>query len=301
MKIFSIIIPFKNNTSTLKRLFDSIPKSDSIEILLIENSDSPLTREQIGIDREYILLNAKSSRYAGGARNVGVNHASGKWLIFADSDDFFSEQAFDVFNEYSNTEYDLIYFGCSSVYDDSLLPSDRHLSHMKILEDFQLGNVDEVYTKFYIVAPWAKMIKKEVVTENQIEFDEVIAANDIMFSTKVAFHSKCFHVDMRAAYIVTTRKGSLAHSWNEQILTSRFLVGIERNNFLKRNGYSELQVSIMVYLYRAFKNNFFLFLKFLFITIVNKQNIFIGYKNWFVTMKNIKKDENNKSKYIVND
>ena len=62
----SIIIPFKNSIDTLSRLFDSIPENDNIQIILVENCDVPHTKEELGIKRDFELLNAPSFKYAGG-------------------------------------------------------------------------------------------------------------------------------------------------------------------------------------------------------------------------------------------
>lgn len=301
MKKYSIIIPFRNTTRTLSRLFESIPDREDIEILLIENSDSPLTRSEIGIERDYILLNAPAKRYAGGARNVGVEHSSGEWLIFADSDDFFSEGAFDVFDKYQNSNYDLICFGCDSVYDDTLEPSDRHHMFNNIIKNYKAGNYEEIRARLYMVVPWAKMVRKSLVNEYNIRFDEVIAANDIYFSTLCGYYSKCFAADESQVYVVTTRKGSLANKWNDDILKSRFLVGLRRNKFLKQHGLSSYQVSVMIYLYKALCRSPKMFMSFLFESIKYKQNIFIGLGNWIGTFLRTSVNDRNKKKYIVNE
>lgn len=48
------------------------------------------------------LFLTKEGRGAGYARNTGLSHAKGKWIIFADADDFFYENAFVEFDKLSN-------------------------------------------------------------------------------------------------------------------------------------------------------------------------------------------------------
>ncbi len=298
MKDISIIIPFKNSIRTLPRLFNSIPDNDNIEIILVENSDIPLTKQQIGIDRDYKLLNAASQRYAGGARNVGIEASTGKWLIFADSDDFFSPDAFSIISNYLDSPFDLIYFGCDSVFDDTMQPSDRHKIFNGIVKDLSTGKYPEIRAKLYHVVPWAKMIRRNLIIENNIRFDEVIASNDIYFSTLCAYYSQKFSYNTAQIYIVTTRKGSLAYKWNKDILNARFMVALRRNKFLKTHNLGQYQVSVMQYFYKAAQIQPILILKFLYNSFQYKQNIFIGISNWLRTSNNIRKQEKKENKYI---
>lgn len=301
MKEISVIIPFKGNTSTLQRLFDSIPDKENVEIVLVENSDSPITKEKIGINRDYVLLNAISSRYAGGARNVGLEAATGKWVVFSDADDYFEKNAFEIFESYVDADYDLIYFGCNSVYDDTLQPSDRHLMFQGLVDGYLDGTIPEIKARLYQVVPWAKMIRRSLIEENSIRFDEVIAANDMYFATQVGYYAKSFHADNRPVYVVTTRRGSLANRWNYNILYSRYVVGLRRNQFLKQHNLSKYQVSVMIYLYKALEMSPKVFLQFVMIGIKYRQNLFVGFRNWFKTKKEVKAKETRTKDYIIKD
>ena len=299
MKKISVIIPFKDTIDTLSRLVNSIPVDDNIEIILVENSNNPHKKEDLGLSRDFIFLHANENRYAGGARNVGLEKSTGDWIVFADSDDFFEKNAFDIINEYIESKYDLIYFGCNSVYDDTLLPSDRHLIFQGIVDNFLSGNENEMKTRLYHVVPWAKIVRRSLVIEHNIRFDEVIAANDMYFSTLLAYHCKNFYADSRPIYVVTTRKGSLANRWNYDILKSRFVVGLRRNHFLKQHGLAKYQISVMVYLLKALNMSLSTFIEFICLSIKYHQNIFIGVNNWLKTKKRIDSSDKTKSKYIV--
>ena len=84
-KDFSVIVPcWRGAVHFLPKLLDSIPQKEGIEIIVVDNSVEPLQREEIGSDREIILLHSAPERHAGGSRNDGMDMAKGKWLIFAD-------------------------------------------------------------------------------------------------------------------------------------------------------------------------------------------------------------------------
>ena len=49
------------------------------------------------------VLFTKEGKGAGYARNIGLSHARGKWIIFADADDFFTADCFTILNEYMDS------------------------------------------------------------------------------------------------------------------------------------------------------------------------------------------------------
>src|SRR5690554_3964278 len=100
---FTIIIPHRDSLHFLPKLFSTLPKSDKIQILLIDNSDVSIKKEDIETDTEFELLYSSPERGAGGARNEGIEHAKGKWFIFVDADDYFTNDAFGTFYDYFNS------------------------------------------------------------------------------------------------------------------------------------------------------------------------------------------------------
>lgn len=66
-----------------------------IEVIIVDDDSDP---EKVdfedfpGSDRCYTqIIFTKEGKGAGYARNVGLRHAKAKWLIFADSDDYFND------------------------------------------------------------------------------------------------------------------------------------------------------------------------------------------------------------------
>ena len=96
-KDFSVIVPtWRGAIKYLPRLVDSIPNKKGIEIIVVDNSKESVSRAEIKSDREIILLHSAPERHAGGSRNDGMAIAKGKWLLFADSDDYYTCDAFDT-------------------------------------------------------------------------------------------------------------------------------------------------------------------------------------------------------------
>ena len=98
---YSIIIPHKNCPDLLNRCLGSIPLRDDIHIIIVDdNSDNDKKPQYDRNNMEIIFLDAEHSRGAGHARNVGLNRAKGKWLLFADADDYYCEHGFEILDKY---------------------------------------------------------------------------------------------------------------------------------------------------------------------------------------------------------
>lgn len=299
---YTVIIPHKDSVDSLFRLIKTIPNRDDLEIVIVDNSKVPLKIDDLKLSYRTNIKIAYSdnTKGAGCARNVGIRLSTGKWLLFADADDYYCESAFEIFDNYFNSDADIVYFACDSVYDDTLLPSNRHEEVNTIIQNVKNGILSEIQGRLYLVAPWAKMIKSDFVKNNRFCFDEVPAANDIYFSTIIGYHAEKVIFEEKQVYVITTRKGSLSNRWNKTILTSRYHVGLRRNLFLKNHNLSDYQISVMVYLYRAFRMSPILFFRFLKDAFVYRQNIFVGWRNWLQTFKSIRYSNKKNNMYIVN-
>ena len=299
---YSIIIPQRNSIHTLSRLFDSIPVREDIEIIVVDNSSVPVTKEDIGIDRDYQLLWSAPERYAGGARNVGIENAHGKWLLFADADDFFAEGAFDVFDSNSDSTTDIIYTGIRGIYLDSGEESDRGEMYVKLIRNYiddksNEKNENELRYRFY--PPYCKLIKRELVERHQLRFDEILAGNDVCFSAKCGYYAKTVEAFDCVTYVVTVSRGSLTRRRDYGAMKSRLYSVINYNRFFKEKGLPNQQKSVMYVMYESRYLGVGVLWEFFKILIKCRQNIFIGYRNWLKTYRRIKSQDQRDEKYIV--
>ena len=239
----SIIIPHYNSIEYLKRLIKSIPNNNKIEIIVIDDNSNKDLEElnKIKKDEQYnnvkFMKNNTSIKGAGTCRNIGISQARGKWLLFADADDFFIEGFYEVVEKFFNTKNDIVYFCPTSIENETGEISDRHIRYENLIKDYieNPSEASEVRLKYRFVVPWSKLIRTSLVTDNKIRFDEVIASNDIMFSTKVGSHIDQFQVSSDTIYCVTKGKGSLTNKISEEVFDTRVDVLINYCNYLKNN------------------------------------------------------------------
>ena len=133
MKALSIIIPHYNTPKLLCKLLDSIPNIPQIEVLVIDdNSNYDITyykQCKMKYEKRNVTFyeNDPNKKGAGNARNIGLTYAKGKWLLFADADDFFLQDFWSIIKQFINDEADIIYFASTSVILETDTISDRHI------------------------------------------------------------------------------------------------------------------------------------------------------------------------------
>ena len=115
--IYSIIIPHYNVPLLLNRCLKSIPNRPDVQVIVVD--DLSPDREKYNeiipeLKRKNVELYVVDEKKRGGhARNIGIEHAKGKWLLFADSDDYFNYCIDDIFDEYADTDYDCVFFNAT--------------------------------------------------------------------------------------------------------------------------------------------------------------------------------------------
>ena len=239
--VFSVIIPHHDIPQLLQRCIDTIPDSPEIQVIVIDDNSSEdiVNFESFpGLERKNTTcIFDKCGGGAGHARNLGLRHAVGKWLVFADADDFFTPDAFAILKKYEDAPQDIILFKADSVNSDDYSPSDRHLMLNKAIDDALEGSITAKEAVLAKPVPWCKMLKTEYIKKNNIIFDEVMASNDQMFVAKATCWAgdDAVAVSADVLYTVTTRADSLMGSrWkNPENYLCRLEVQIRYNKFVK--------------------------------------------------------------------
>ena len=112
----SVIVPVYNTGAYLEQCLSGIQGQTlkEIEIICVDDGSSDNSVEQIkkleSEDARLCLLTQKN-RGGGAARNAGMRHAKGKYLVFLDSDDYFHPEMLEKM--YLRCERMLLRFVCA--------------------------------------------------------------------------------------------------------------------------------------------------------------------------------------------
>ncbi len=173
--LVSIIVPIYNVNKYLKRCLDSIINQDyaNIEIILVDDGST----DNSGSICDYykskdprIIVMHKQNEGVSIARNSGINIARGEYICFSDSDDLLQKNYVSLLLEGivdNNADMSI-----ASSYNRGFLKSKKIIIPEKVI-DFHSKKQDEncgIFTQSFMLAPWCKMFKKEIIVTNRIKF-----------------------------------------------------------------------------------------------------------------------------------
>lgn len=232
---YTIIIPHYRIPNLLRRCLWSIPKRDDLQVLVIDDHSGTQTETQLHeLERDFPYVSIIYSKENGGggrARNIGLQHAKGKYVLFADADDFFNYCINDILDEYIETDCDIVFFNAGHIDTDTYLSTKRGTTLQTALEMYdKTGEVS--YFKYLFGEPWCKLVRKEMLDKNNITFEEIIVHNDTKFSYMAGFYANKVKFDNRAIYCLADRSGSVSKGLTDEKLLIRTKVFAEKNRFL---------------------------------------------------------------------
>lgn len=244
MKNYSIIIPHKNVPDLLKRCISSIPPRNDTEIIVVDDSSNKDVSKLHQLESELRNSNVrfcylKEPHGAGFARNTGISMAKGKWLLFADADDFYTDNLSFILDKYANnTTTDIVYLNAQYYYDDG---KTRPIPFSRYIERYLRNKYySEEVLKYNMWTPWTRMVKRDLVTIHNLKFEEVPVSNDRMFCLKCSQYSKTIAAERAIIYnYYQSKKGSLTtlYRFDPETIKMRLEVILRANKLYDEVGY----------------------------------------------------------------
>ncbi len=273
MKTISVIIPCYNAVKFIEQCMKSLENQtigiDCLELIFVNDASTDDTLAYLdSFSKKYPdsvkVIDSKENRHQGGARNIGLMSATGKYVAFADDDDILEDTMLKKLYDKAESEQ------CDMV----VCYAKRHeLKELSSVEMGRTGKPDETieitndekriaFLKRDVNrAIWNKLYKRTVLTENKITFLEHMNYDDIYFSglvkqyvCKVGFCEEYLY-----HHIVHSEAASLsAEKWEDRLgyfeaNTALMEAYKSRGIFQKNENYYE-ETFIIEYI--AFMKNF---------------------------------------------
>lgn len=214
---YSIIIPHKDTPDLLQYCLDSIPVRDDVQVIVVDdNSDvGKVDFEHFpqwkGENYEYYLT--KEGKGAGYARNVGLGHATGKWVLFVDADDFMLPTAGEIFDEEKDTDADIVFFRPKAVLLEDRVSYSKRCDFYNAIIDTYCQTGDETGVRCRWHSPWSRFFSLKMIRDNGISFDEIGYANDVFFSAVTGTKASKIAVRNKSYLCITESHNSLTFNY----------------------------------------------------------------------------------------
>mgnify|MGYP000949587757 FL=1 len=171
----SVIIPVYNAQDGIKRCVDSLLNQSfkNFEIILLNDGSKD---NSLNILKEYELKYSfvrvidKQNEGVAVTRNKGILLAEGEYTMFMDNDDFVDSDYIETFYQAIHVKkLDLVIGGYKRVNQDN---------QIIFSQDIQQSE----WSKYIIMAPWAKVYRTEFLKTNNLEFFDYGIGEDIIFN-----------------------------------------------------------------------------------------------------------------------
>ena len=191
MPKLSVIMPVHNAADTLSEAIDSV-LGQSLEDLELICVDDGSTDESLDIlraraaEEPRMKVIAQENLHAGPARNRGIEAASGEYLHFLDADDAALPYAYEAVCDKAD-KHGLDLLRCAAVdwdvSQEAYIAKTRNSLSRLAPGDFNrlVGLEPESPLYQVAVAPWAGIVRRDLLLEHDIRFNELVCVNDRSF------------------------------------------------------------------------------------------------------------------------
>lgn len=196
--LISIIIPVYNAQNTLNRCLESLiyQTYSNIEILCVDDGSSDSSRE---ILNDFIKKDSRIKAFfiknsgPAKARNLALNNAYGKYIMFCDSDDSYcADMVEKMLNALIGKNVDFVMCDCNIIditkNSKTSELSDYHKLHLKGFAEISSKNIKDIN-----VVLWNKIFKKDLIDKNKITYPEKFEHDDVVFVYKYMLCTKTYY------------------------------------------------------------------------------------------------------------
>lgn len=194
MKKVSVIVPVYNVEKELKICIESILNQsyETWELWLVDDGstdNSPLLCDEYAKKDSRIHVLHKENGGVSAARNSGLQQVAGEYVLFVDSDDYLEKQTLEkMVAEAEDNAADVVLCGFfyRVMHDNSVVENVADVSFVGDNRELAKTVFAGVFEKDLINPPWNKLIKRSILLENNLQFNEAYSIlEDLSFSIQL--------------------------------------------------------------------------------------------------------------------
>ena len=215
-KMVSIIIPTYNVERYIDECLNSIYSQEflDVEIIIVNDGSTDNTQKQLHEwekkDERIKVINQKNQGVSS-ARNKGIETATGKYIMFLDSDDYLEKNSLNlIFDTIKQKKSDLICFGYNVCYENKKIEivNNEIQNSNDCIESIVLGEGIKGFL-------WNKVFLRKIIRDNDLKFDKDIHfCEDLLFVIQyLKFCNDIVYIN-KALYGYRMRKSSVSFSFD---------------------------------------------------------------------------------------
>ena len=264
---FSVIMPVFNVEKYIRKSVDSVLNQtyQNIEVLLVDDGSTDncpkICDDYAELDSRVRVIHKKNGGLSD-ARNFGIDAASGDYVVFLDSDDYWSSDTAleKAARKLEMEKSDVMLFFFKYLFEDEnnrITEYNSEFEKIEInMESKKTQLTELIKNNIYISSAWAKIIKRQLFKDNDLYFVKGVYSEDIEWSARLMMYASSFSVLNESFYIYIQRGTSIAHSLRRKNIVDA------KNNVMKALAMAD---SIDEELKEAFMN----YISYQYITVLN--------------------------------
>lgn len=186
----SVVVPVYNGERTIKRCIDSIIKQTykNIEIVIVNDGSVDNTYaicNELEKNYDFIKVINKKNEGVSQARNTGINHSNGDYIIFVDGDDTVSYNMCELLlTGIEENKKIMTICGMRLVDEDFNLIKSLNFNNILNEKNNYIYKEDYllIFKEELLNSPCNKLFSTKIIKENNLKFDSKLAiGEDLLF------------------------------------------------------------------------------------------------------------------------
>lgn len=212
----SIIVPVYNVKAYLAECLDSILGQDftDFELLLVDDGStdgSGVVCDRYAAADSRVQVLHKPNAGVSSARNEGLDHARGTWIMFVDADDLLSPDALSsMMANAAGNDADIIQLGIKTFAGSFKGSSPAPVSQKMV----SAGDYINGLMQYSIPGgPVAKLYRRAAIDNHHLRFDTGLKiGEDVIFNLHFVFYTRCnIHISSKVVYHYRQNLKSAVH------------------------------------------------------------------------------------------
>lgn len=221
----SVVLPVYNVANYLRKCLDSLVNQtfEDFEVICVNDGSTDLS---LGILEGYAIKDSRfkiitqENKGLSGARNTGIKHVQGEYVLFVDSDDWLDNNALEeLYGHVKSFKSDITMFRFKYFDETTKEFTESPFTNLDIIphslnnRNFNYNDVLDILFKISH-APFNKLYKKSFV--EQYEFPEGLIYEDLYFFYTIFFTAKKTSVIRKSLYNYRIRDDSISTTGDDK-------------------------------------------------------------------------------------